>query len=360
LCGKVIDTEALSSRCRGCNNWDNIRAGKEYEEWSKEHSKTCQKNHSGSAGMMEVVGMQRIFDRSSVIHKVRYAQYIGDGDCKTFSAIEKSRPYGDNLLVSKIECVGHMQKRMGARLRKRKQEIKGKKLGDGKSISGKGRLTDDLINKLTLYYGNAIRKHSDSVKDMQRAIWAIFYHKRSSDLEPTHQFCPEGIDSWCPFQKSAAAKGVQPKYKHKGTVSPFVMDAIHDIFKDLSMPSLLKRCLGGHTQNANESLNSLIWKLCPKVSGSGPNIVQVAVNEAVILFNDGQKGRINTMHQLGFRIGENVRTFASESDSRRIKSAEKKAEMSTLEARRAKKRARIVEMEAIEEQEGIIYAAGEF
>lgn len=82
---------------------------------------------------------------------------------KRLLAIEKSKPYGDNLLVTKIECVGHIQKRMGARLRKRKIEMKGKKLGDGKVISGKGRLTDDVINKLTIYYGNAIRKHSPTV-----------------------------------------------------------------------------------------------------------------------------------------------------------------------------------------------------
>ena len=83
--------------------------------------------------MMEVVGMQRIFERSNVVRNVCYTHYIGDGDCKMFSSIEKSKPYGDNLSITKIECDGHIQKRMGARLRKRKVEIKGKKLSNAKT-----------------------------------------------------------------------------------------------------------------------------------------------------------------------------------------------------------------------------------
>jgi hypothetical protein len=55
-------------------------------------------------------------------------------------------------------CVGNVQKRMGARLRKLKQEYKGKKLEDGKSISGQGRLTVKEIDSLQNYYGMAIRR----------------------------------------------------------------------------------------------------------------------------------------------------------------------------------------------------------
>ena len=133
--------------------------------------------------------------------------------------------------------------------------------------------------------------------------------------------------------------------------------SVKDIFKDLSMPSMLKRCLGGHTQNANESLISFIWKFCPKTSGSSSNIVRIAVNEAIVSFNSGQKGRLNIMNELGYKIDKNARSFASESDEQRISLAEKKAEMSTLEARRARKRAKIVAQEALAEKEGVVYPA---
>ncbi|GFW55516.1 uncharacterized protein TNCV_119001 [Trichonephila clavipes] len=92
---------------------------------------------------METVGMVRIFQRSLSHRSVRYTSYIGDGDSKTFSSITASNPYGEDITVSKIECVGLVQKRMGTRLRKLKQMSS--KLSDGKSIRGKGRLTDRMM-----------------------------------------------------------------------------------------------------------------------------------------------------------------------------------------------------------------------
>lgn len=63
---------------------------------------------------------------------------------------------------------------MGTRLRKL---TKGKdRLSDGKTIGGRGRLTKRLIEELTPYYGNAIRKNLHSVDDMKRAIDAIILH----------------------------------------------------------------------------------------------------------------------------------------------------------------------------------------
>ncbi|GFV81567.1 transposable element Tcb1 transposase [Trichonephila clavipes] len=121
---------------------------------------------------MEVDGMLRIFNRSEKLHNLKYSNYIGNGDTKTFNALSENKPYGDDHLIQKIECVGHVQKRMGTRLRKLKLVYSKKKLSDG-NIGGKGRLTDSLIDKLTHYYGNAIRCNSTSVKEMRKAIWAV-------------------------------------------------------------------------------------------------------------------------------------------------------------------------------------------
>ncbi|GFU90245.1 uncharacterized protein TNCV_3874491 [Trichonephila clavipes] len=96
--------------------------------------------------------------------------FNGDGDTKTFNALSENKPYGDGHLIQKIECVGHVQKRMGTRLRKLILVYSKKKLSDGKTIGGKGRLTDSLIDKLAHYYGNAIRCNSTSVKEMRKAI----------------------------------------------------------------------------------------------------------------------------------------------------------------------------------------------
>ncbi|GFX47775.1 nucleic-acid-binding protein from transposon X-element [Trichonephila clavipes] len=66
------------------------------------------KNHSGSAGKMEVCGMQKIFLRSEQKHGLKYQRYIGDGDSKTFLSIAEKVPYGDSVPIVKIECGGYV------------------------------------------------------------------------------------------------------------------------------------------------------------------------------------------------------------------------------------------------------------
>ena len=58
----------------------------------------------------------------------------------------------------KEDCIGHIQKRMGSALRRLVVEYKGKFLSDSK-ISGTGRLTKKVIDKLQNYYGMAIRSN---------------------------------------------------------------------------------------------------------------------------------------------------------------------------------------------------------
>ncbi|GFY03731.1 uncharacterized protein TNCV_3666411 [Trichonephila clavipes] len=79
----------------------NEERGHLLKKWKILHVKECLKNHNGSAGMMETVGMVRIFQRSLSHRSVRYTSYIGDGDSKTFSSITASNPYGEDITVSK-------------------------------------------------------------------------------------------------------------------------------------------------------------------------------------------------------------------------------------------------------------------
>ncbi|GFY15364.1 uncharacterized protein TNCV_1571751 [Trichonephila clavipes] len=83
---------------------------------------------------------------------------------------------------------------MGSRLRKLKALWGKKKLSDGKTIGGKGRLTD--VSKLTTFYGNAIRANSHNVNEIRQAVWAVWAHTSSTDDEPKHWFCPKGKNSW--------------------------------------------------------------------------------------------------------------------------------------------------------------------
>ncbi|GFW32861.1 uncharacterized protein TNCV_1774292 [Trichonephila clavipes] len=329
--GKVIDV-VLSSYCKGCEKWRGPKSGHSYEEWKLKHQPHCVKNHIGSSSKMEVDGMKEIFQRSVPQRNAKYIKYIGDGDTKTFPELQRTAPY----YIEEVECVGHIQKRMGARLRKLKTMNRGKKLSDGKSISGKNRLTDKFIDTITTYYGNAIRQNNSSVRDMRQALWAIYCHYRSTDEEPIHHFCPIGDTSWCKYQKTVATNSAS-LFKHKNIVPIAIMDEIKPIIAELSAPKLLKKCVwgGGKTQNAIESSNSTVWKYCPKTSGSSKNIVDIAVNEAIVMFNEGMTGRVKIMKALGFKIGHFTVTSAFKANYARIKNAEIKSKSYTLEARRA-------------------------
>ncbi|GFT86821.1 uncharacterized protein TNCV_4163931 [Trichonephila clavipes] len=104
-----------------------------------------------------------------------------DGDTKTFNALSENKPYGDDHLIQKIE-LGHVQKRMGTRLRKLKLVYSKKKLSDGKTIGGKG----------------------------------------STDDEPMHWFCPTNPNTWCKY--NAAINNNLQNYKHKPSVAKAVRD----------------------------------------------------------------------------------------------------------------------------------------
>lgn len=357
-CGKVLDTHVLSLHCKACEVWKNKTDTIEYLEWWETHENDCSINHDGSPGCMEVEGMKKIFSRSVEKHKLRYINYIGDGDTKSYKAVSDGQPYGPEVQIIKKECVGHVQKRMRTNLKKLKDSMKGKKLSDGKTLGGRNRLTDAVINTLTVYYGNAIRANCGSVDNMRTAIWAIWYHKMSSDHNPVHNFCPKGLESWCPYQRAVEEKTVD-SYKHKNNLAPAIMEAIKPVFKNLVSTDLLKRCVGGFTQN-NESLNSKIWKICPKVGFAGHKIVKVAVNDAVITFNNGMKARLKVMKLLGLVIGKYCLQALEEQDTTRIQSANKRALQATKEARKCRKRLRL-EIEAkVSDKEGVVYAAGEF
>ncbi|GFX66093.1 uncharacterized protein TNCV_4102331 [Trichonephila clavipes] len=177
-----------------------------------------------------------------------------------------------------------------------------------------------------------------------------------------HHFCPIGDISWCKYQKAVATNSAS-LFKHKNIVAIAIMDEIKPIIAELSAPKLLKKCIGGKTQNANESFNSTVWKYCPKTSlvcGSSKNIVDIAVNEAIVMFNEGMMRRIKIMKALGFKIGHFTVTSAFKDNYARIKNAEIKSKSYTLEARKASRMRKKATNEHFAELERPTYEAGSF
>lgn len=82
----------------------------------KAHKNVCTTNYAGSSGGMEVAGATALCGRSLNKLGQRYKKYLGDGDSKRFLAAMESKPYGNDFKITKLESVGHVQKKMGSRL----------------------------------------------------------------------------------------------------------------------------------------------------------------------------------------------------------------------------------------------------
>ncbi|GFV60900.1 uncharacterized protein TNCV_925141 [Trichonephila clavipes] len=145
---------------------------------------------------MEAVGAFRIFESSLIKRDLQYTEYYGDGDSKGFLQVKDI--YGESS-VTKLECIGHIQKRVGSRLRKLKKNTKG--------LGGKGKLTDKFIDKLQNYYGIAIRCNAGCLEKMQSAVITAFVHRCSSNQSPMYGKCPTGKHSWCKC-KQALCDGI--------------------------------------------------------------------------------------------------------------------------------------------------------
>ncbi|GFY26982.1 uncharacterized protein TNCV_931231 [Trichonephila clavipes] len=165
----------------------------------------------------------------------------GDGDYKAFDAVKKKNIYGNEYPIEKLECIGHVMKRMETRLRRLKAQLKGQILSDGKCLIGKNRLTEHEIDNWQSYYGSAIRRNHSSVQNMRQAIWAIFLHRLSTDDYPQHGFCPIGEDPW----------GVDLKrLKHQGDTIKIVIEkggASSESLRTTGLPASSQVMSGIHT-----------------------------------------------------------------------------------------------------------------
>ncbi|GFW36431.1 uncharacterized protein TNCV_1343921 [Trichonephila clavipes] len=194
---------------------------------------------------MKTVGAYRIFERSEANRSLRYTSYYGDGDSKAFNNVKNI--YGYDSVV-KYECIGHVQKRVGSRLREAEKIYKG--------LGGKSHCCIFIV--------------------------------APQNKKPMHGQCPSGSDTWCKYQK---AKQEGKLYKHRTAGLPnAVLNTVKNTYMDLCDQSLLEKCLHGKTQNANGSFNGVLWSIIPKETFVELLTLQFGAFLAVLQFNDGSKG----------------------------------------------------------------------
>lgn len=210
--------------------------------------------------------------------------------------------------VIKLDCVGHVQKRLGKALYNFQRTAT--KLEDGKAVKGQsGRLTKNAIEKLKRNYGKAIRnkinrdvlttrQRDATVEAMRKDIKAGLYHSLKIEDEERHQYCKS--NSWCKYKKNL------PCHNKLHHLDPVFQSHLKPIYDRLSDPSLLKRCLPGYTQNANESVNALVWASCPKNKWHGRNRVEMATAAAAIHYSSGATEKHLVMTKAGLEVGKHT------------------------------------------------------
>jgi putative NIF3 family GTP cyclohydrolase 1 type 2 len=326
LTGVCIDWHVMSKFCQKCEKEGaKMKAVGQmaYNQWWNDHQEDCSKNFEGSSGMMEVDGALELWKRSEETHGLRYTTLLSDGDCKTYSVLQKQKPYGENVKIEKEECVNHVAKRLGTALRSlvTDNRKKGVTLGG----RGHGKLTQMAMKKLQCYYTKAIRSHK-TVQSMSTAVWASLLHCASTDDDPKHESCPVGISSWC-FYNRALARGQQPP-RHQGNlttpISRAVFSKLEPVYRRLADPELLKRCTRGKTQNANESLHGVIWSKCSKSVFASREKVEMATLLAVGEFNMGSVASHNMMAAQGLTVGNNTKRLGLNRDMARMSQSQRR------------------------------------
>ena len=236
--GRIIATEPMSRYCQKCALNYKFKASDSLkcETFLAQHENSCTANHKGSAGAMEIVGTKRIFRRSIEKHSLRYVIFLGDSDSKSFPAVEDIY---EGVKAEKLEHIGHVQKRAGNRLRNLKKNVE--------RLSGRGRLTDNIIDKLQNYYGMAIRQNNGDLNAMKSASSASLFHVASSDTNYYHTHGLSGSDSWCLFKADKANN--TSTYKPGPGLPLDIIKVIKSIYQELCSESLLKKFTQGQTQN---------------------------------------------------------------------------------------------------------------
>ena len=118
--GHVLDFEVMFKYCHQCklHDADDKRSAACIEWWAG-HESTCSQNFQGSCPTMESEGALVLWKRSEEQLKLLYTTLISDGDAKTYNLLCENDPY-NGVPIEKHDCVGHVQKRMGSRLRNKK------------------------------------------------------------------------------------------------------------------------------------------------------------------------------------------------------------------------------------------------
>ena len=114
--GQVLDIEVLSKWCKDCHAKRHLDPTSiEFLDWWEKHQGICTINYCGSSSAME--REHEDLEAFCGGAQTQIHDHNFRGDSSRYPTIAAEKPYGPNHLVKKMECVGHVQKRMYAHLK---------------------------------------------------------------------------------------------------------------------------------------------------------------------------------------------------------------------------------------------------
>ena len=274
---KVLDYMFYQRICNKCLSWSEEQRSNHPEEYAafvSEHKPSCPANISGTSQGMEGSAAVEIWKRSVEENQLVYSTYVGDGDSSSFRNLLKSDPYQGIETVRKEECLGHVQKRLKKHLRKKSNAY--------------SKLTAGKVERVGQLYALVVSQNrGKSPSEIHKALCNLLDH-----LLEKHGNCPFSRESWCYLQKALAENAEDPTVTIPPLRQPYLTDSeygraqeVFDSFASLSMCGALTM---GQTQNANESLHSIIWHNSPKSKHVGQKSIEASTALAVCTFNDGE------------------------------------------------------------------------
>lgn len=144
-------------------------------------------------------------------------------------------------------------------------------------------------------------------------------------------------------------------YKCANVLQVF-LDILTPMIDTLTDPQLLRRCLRGATQNANESINSVVWSILSKTKYHGYHTVRGAAAIATIFFNRGRSGLVKFFDEVQIPVTEQLLDAILEKDCVRIETAERNTQQFETIRRRKEQQRMVAEIE----EDQMDYSAGMF
>ena len=236
----------------------------------------------------------------------------------------------------------------------------GKKLADGKGLSGKGRLTLARIDAIQIFFGKAIRKNKCNAQNKAKEIWAILDRCSSTVDQPKHDKCPKGENSWCPYQRNIST-GQRTYRPAKWPLTKAIVNVLHPLFIRLTNEGFRDGCKKGSTQNSSKSFNSLVWSRSPKEQYNSPLETSLSISLAVCIYNSGMEYTISSLlKRANMEVDKNSQRQWQLIDEERLCVGNYKNREDIKLKRKSRKRSEMKKQDAFHHEEDKHYQSGAF